>query len=329
MIIDSHAHLTMPSELYQYMGELVASRANPAAPFNGLAKEAIEAVATRLMSVMDGVGTDVQFLSPRPYMMLHSLRPALVGSLWTRAVNDVIHAKCQLFPKRFRGVAGLPQYRSESPQNCIAELERCVRELGFVGCLLNPDPTEGEEQAPPGLGHRFWYPLYEKLVELDVPALIHSSSSCDPRESYTLKFINEESIAVISLLDSTVFQDFPTLKLVISHGGGAIPYQMGRFRAWAVRRRQEEFDEQIRRLYFDTCNYSSEALEFQLRILGVDNCLFGTERPGTGTILCHQTGRDFDDLRPAIESIGWLTAEDKQKIFEGNCRKVYSRAFPS
>jgi len=78
-----------------------------------------------------------------------------------------------------------------------------------------------------------------------------------------------------------VFQDFPTLKLVISHGGGAIPYQMGRFRAWAVRRRQKkEFDEQIRRLYFDTCNYSSEALEFQLRILGVDNCLFGTERPG-------------------------------------------------
>jgi 4-oxalmesaconate hydratase len=329
MIIDSHAHLAMPSELYQYMGELVASRANPAAPFNGLAKEVIEAVAARLIGVMDGVGTDVQFLSPRPYMMLHSLRPALVGSLWTRAVNDVIHAKCQLFPKRFRGVAGLPQYRSETPQNCLAELERCVRELGFVGCLLNPDPTEGEEQAPPGLGDRFWYPLYEKLVELDVPALIHSSSSCDPRESYTLKFINEESIAVISLLDSTVFQDFPTLKLVISHGGGAIPYQMGRFRAWAVRRRQKEFDEQIRRLYFDTCNYSPEALEFQLRILGVDNCLFGTERPGTGTILCHQTGRDFDDLRPAIESIGWLTAEDKQKIFEGNCRKVYSRAFPS
>jgi len=197
------------------------------------------------------------------------------------------------------------------------ELERCVKDLGFVGCLLNPDPTEGEEQAPPGLGDRFWYPLYEKLVELDVPALIHSTSSCDPRESYTLKFINEESIAIVSLLDSAVFDDFPTLKLVVSHGGGAIPYQMGRFRAWAVRRRQRPFDEQIRRLYFDTCNYSAEALDFQLRILGVDNCLFGTERPGTGTILCGHTGRDFDDLKPAIESIAWLTAEDRHKIFEG------------
>src|SRR5712675_3158561 len=131
MIIDSHAHVVMPDELYRYMGELIASRANPAGPYGGVGSEALHAVTRRLISIMDGVGTDVQFLSPRPYMMLHSLRPALVGSLWTRAVNDVIHAKCQLFPKRFRGVAGLPQYRSESPQNCLAELERCVRELGF------------------------------------------------------------------------------------------------------------------------------------------------------------------------------------------------------
>jgi 4-oxalmesaconate hydratase len=327
MIVDSHAHLAMPPELYQYMAELVASRANPSAPFSGVSDETVERTASRLITIMDGVGTDVQFLSPRPYMMMHSIRPARVGTMWTRAVNDVIHAKCRLFPNRFRGVAGLPQYRRDSPKNCIEELERCVRELGFVGCLLNPDPTEGEESPPPGLGDSFWYPLYEKLVELDVPALVHSAGCCDPRESYTLKFINEESIAVISLLESSVFKDFPGLKIVISHGGGAIPYQMGRFRAWAERRGEMSFDEQLRKLYFDTCNYSSESLEFQLRVLGVDNCMFGTERPGTGTIRCATSGRDFDDLKPIIDSIPWLTQADKYKIFEGNCRKVYSRAF--
>lgn len=327
MIIDSHAHVVMTDELYRYMSELVASRANPAAPFSGVKEEALHAVSNRLIAIMDGVGTDVQFLSPRPYMMLHSIKPSKVTALWTRAVNDAIHAQCQLHPDRFRGVAGLPQFRAESPANCLAELERCVKELGFVGCLLNPDPTEGEETAPPGLGDRFWYPLYEKLVELDVPALIHSASCCNPRESYTLKFINEESISIISLLESRVFEDFPTLKIVVAHGGGAIPYQMGRFRAWAERRGGETFDEKVRKLYYDTCNYSPEALEFQFRVLGVDNCLFGTERPGTGTIACRHTGRDYDDLRPAIEAIPWLTAEDKHKIFEGNCRKVYSRAF--
>jgi len=87
MIIDSHAHLAMPPGLYQYMGELVASRASPAAPFNGLPREAIESVTAKLIDVMNGVGTDMQFLSPRPYMMMHSVRPSLVGMLWTRAVT--------------------------------------------------------------------------------------------------------------------------------------------------------------------------------------------------------------------------------------------------
>src|SRR5207253_530212 len=110
-------------------------------------------------------------------------------------------------------------HRLNSPEDCLPELERCVKELGFAGCLLNPDPTEGDGERPPGLGETFWYPVYEKLVEFDIPALIHSASSCDPRESYTLKFINEESIAVISLLESRVFDDFPRLKLVVPHGG--------------------------------------------------------------------------------------------------------------
>jgi 4-oxalmesaconate hydratase len=328
VIVDSHAHVVMTDELYRYMSELVASRANPAGPFSGGSEAATRAVTDRLVEIMDGVGTDIQFLSPRPYMMMHSVKPPKVTEVWTRAVNDAIHAQCMMRPDRFRGVAGLPQYRAESPANCLEELERCINDLGFVGCLLNPDPTEGEEAAPPGLGDRFWYPLYEKLVELDAPALIHSASCCHPRESYTLKFINEESIAIISLLESAVFEDFPTLKLVVAHGGGAIPYQMGRFRAWAERRGGESFDLKVRKLYYDTCNYSPEALEFQFRVLGVDNCLFGTERPGTGTIGCRETGRDFDDLKPVVEAIPWLTDEDRYKIFEGNSRKVFSRAFP-
>ena len=81
MIIDSHAHVVMTDELYRYMSELVASRANPAAPFSGIKEEALHAVSDRLIAIMDGVGTDVQFLSPRPYMMLHSIKPAKVTAL--------------------------------------------------------------------------------------------------------------------------------------------------------------------------------------------------------------------------------------------------------
>lgn len=328
MIIDSHAHVVMPPEVYRYQADLVASRANPTAKYPGLGAEALQKSTDSLIKLMDEVGTDIQFISPRPFAQLHSIKPGVVTQLWTECVNDIIHQQCQLYPERLWGVAGLPQYRDTSPENCIEELERCVKELGFIGCLLNPDPMEGDGAPPPGLGDEFWYPLYEKLVELDVPALIHSASCCHTRESYTLKFINEESIGIVSLLESKVFEDFPKLKIVVSHAGGAIPYHMGRFRAWNVRRKESEtFDQKMRKLYFDTCNYSKESLDFLFRVIGPDNCMFGTERPGTGSVEDPETGRQFDDLKPVIEEIDWLSDEDKTKIFEGTCRKVYTTNF--
>lgn len=329
MIIDSHAHTVFPDGVQGYMADLVASRANPTAgPRKPVTDDALRAVTEKHIENMTKVGTDVQLISPRPFAQLHSLRPAKVTELWTRFNNDLIHRQCAMFPDRLKGVAGLPQFRDTSPANCVEELERCVRELGFVGCLLNPDPTEGESAPPPGLGDRFWYPLYEKLVELDVPALIHSAGSVIPRESYTLKFITEESIAIISLLESQVFEDFPDLKIVVSHGGGAIPYQIGRFRSWSIRRKDKlSFDDKLRKLYFDTCLYSVEALELLFKTVGADNCLFGTERPGTGSAFNPDWGHDFDDLKPVIEALPGLSAADREKIFAGNARRVYRRAF--
>ena len=324
MIIDSHAHVVVPPESYKYMAELVASRANPAAAPK-LTDEAVRTAGQSIVDIMDKVGTDIQFLSPRPYMQMHSVKPAKVTALWTQHMNDLVHRTVQMFPTRFRGVAGLPQYRDESPENCLAELEFRVKEQGFIGCLLNPDPTEGDGAPPPGLGDPFWYPLYEKLCALDIPALVHSAGSCQPRESYTLKFINEESIAIVSLMQSTVFEKFPTLKLILPHGGGAIPYHMGRFRAWSVRKGGAFFDDQLKRLHFDTTTYDQDALELLFKVVGADRVLFATENPGTGSAIDPRTGRAYDDLKPVIEAIPFLTEQDRRNVFECNCTKLYSR----
>ncbi|PZP98141.1 MAG: amidohydrolase [Variovorax paradoxus] len=324
MIIDSHAHVVVPPESYKYMAELVASRANPAAAPK-LTDEAVRTAGQSIVDIMDKVGTDIQFLSPRPYMQMHSVKPAKVTALWTQHMNDLVHRTVQMFPTRFRGVAGLPQYRDESPENCLAELEFRVKEQGFIGCLLNPDPTEGDGAPPPGLGDPFWYPLYEKLCALDIPALIHSAGSCQPRESYTLKFINEESIAIVSLMQSTVFEKFPTLKLIVPHGGGAIPYHMGRFRAWSVRKGGAFFDDQLKRLHFDTTTYDQDALELLFKVVGPERVLFATENPGTGSAIDPRTGRAYDDLKPVIEAIPFLTEQDRRNVFECNCTKLYSR----
>jgi len=330
VVIDIHGHVIAPPELYAYKSNLLASRGAHGKGRLNIADEQVKnavwtggAEPIRHVDCLKAVGTDLQLISPRPYQMMHSEKPERIVRWYTEATNNVIAQVCRIYPTMFRGVAGLPQNAGISPKNCLEELERCVKELGFVGCLLNPDPHEGDG-TPPGLGDESWYPLYEKLVELDVPALVHAASSRSPREPYSLHFINEESTAIFSLLNSRVFADFPALKLVISHGGGAIPYQAGRFRAARGRRGgAETFDDGLRRLYFDTCLYSKEALELLFKVVGPDRCMFGTESPGTGTVKDPQTGRWMDDLKPLIEDIPWLSEADRQKIFEDTARKVF------
>lgn len=325
MIIDIHGHVSLCPEVLAYKAQLSASLGNPDVGPPRLSDERLAEVGRRHLDLLDEVGTDVQLISPRPFHAWHSQRPHKVVVDWTRFVNDVIARTCALFPDRYIGVGGLPQATGEPLDTALAEIQRCVDQYGFVGFLLNPDPSEGGFPHPPGLGDRYWYPLYEKLCELDLPVLVHSASCSSPRESYTLHFINEESIAVVSLLESSVFTDFPDLKIVMAHGGGAIPYQIARFESWRVKNKNpERFQDAMRKLYYDTCVYNPEGLDLLFRIVGPDRCAFGTELPGTGTEVDPLTGRVFDDLRPVIEQqIPWLSAEQKSLILEGVPREIF------
>jgi predicted TIM-barrel fold metal-dependent hydrolase len=133
-------------------------------------------------------------------------------------------------PNKFRAIGGLPQNGGVPVANTFEEIDRCINDLGFVGIMINPDPGEGDGQTP-AMGNEYWYPLYEKMVKMDIPGLVHAASCKNPRESFHGHFITEESIAILSLVDSKVFHDFPKLKLIISHGGGSVPYQVGRWRS--------------------------------------------------------------------------------------------------
>jgi len=82
----------------------------------------------------------------------------------------------------------------------------------------------------------------------------------------------------------------------------------------------------LARLYFDTVLYSGESVEHLLKVIGVDRCIFGTDRPANGDTIDPLTGHAFNDIKWYIENIPWLTEEDRYKIFEGNARKLFSRA---
>jgi OH-DDVA meta-cleavage compound hydrolase len=329
MIIDIHAHVTAPDSLYVYKAGLLSHR-------GGHGRGAVDATDEDIIAALNKpafggsshlaqlkeAGTDMQIISPRPYQMMHSESPRLV-QWYTEETNNIIAREVKLFPKTFRGVCGLPQSPGVSPKECLPYLEKMVKEHGFVGCLLNPDPGECSGHQTPPLGDRFWYPLYEKLCELDIVGHIHSAGCRSERLTYSLHFINEESIAIVSLLNSNVFKDFPKLKIVVSHGGGAIPYQYARFEASAIRRGMERFSDRMRNLYYDTVLYSAEALTLLFKTVGPDRCMFGTERPGVGTVKDPKTGKWLDETRHIIEGFEWLSAADKKMIFEETAKKVF------
>jgi 4-oxalmesaconate hydratase len=332
MVIDVHGHLTAPDSLYAYKANILSHRGS-----HGRGKVEIsddEMIAflnaptfgtgKSHLGLLKEVGTDLQLLSPRPYQMMHAERPTKVSQWFIEECNNLVAQQCRLFPNVFRGVCGLPQAPGVSPKNCVAELERCVREFGFVGCLINPDPSEASNYDTPGMGDEFWYPLYEKLVELDVPGYIHGAGCRSIRHSYSTHFINEETISVISLVGSRVFQDFPKLKIVCSHGGGAVPYHAGRFLAPTLRRGvQSNFMDNLRKLYYDTVLYTPLACELLIKTVGADRCVFGTERPGVGTAKDPKTGKWMDDVKVYIDGFDWLSAPDKKLIFEDNPQKLF------
>jgi 4-oxalmesaconate hydratase len=230
-----------------------------------------------------------------------------------------------LYPDNFAGVCQLPQSPGVAPANCIPELERCVNELGFIGCNLNPDPTGGMWKDPP-LFDRWWYPLYEKMVELDVPAMIHVSGSCNPHFHATgAHYINGDTTAFMQFLTSRIFQDFPTLKFIIPHGGGAAPYHWGRYRGLALDMGLPPLKELLlNNVYFDTCVYHQPGIDLLLNVIPPENILFASETVGAVRSIDPETGFFFDDTRRYIDG-STINAEDKAKIFEGNARKVYSR----
>jgi 4-oxalmesaconate hydratase len=336
MIIDCHGHYTTsPRQHEAWRSEQIAAygegRAAPPRP--AISDDEIRAsIVNGQLKLQQERGTDLTIFSPRAAGMGHHLGDAATSEAWAAACNELIHRVCTLFPRNFIGVCMLPQTAGVSPRNCVAELERCVQEYGFVGCNLNPDPSGGFWKDPP-LGDRYWYPLYEKMVELDVPGMIHSSTCLSSRLNYTLHFINEESIALVSLVNSKVFEHFPKLKIVVAHGGGAIPYHMGRFMAGRYQSRRDMarkavspdqyFENVAKKLFYDTCVYSSEGLELLFKVIGPANCCFGTEAPGAGSSVNPHNGKAMDDLRPIIEGFNFLSDSDKKAVFEGNARKLY------
>jgi 4-oxalmesaconate hydratase len=330
LIIDCHGHYTTaPPGLEAFREAQLARLRNPSlpAPSDPIISddEIRDSIENHQLKLQRERGADVTIFSPRASAMAHHVGDESVSMAWTRVCNDLIKRVVDLYPENFVGVCQLPQSPGVPIANSIGELDRCVRELGFVGCNLNPDPSGGHWTAPP-LTDRHWYPFYEKMVELDVPAMVHVSSSCNPNFHATgAHYINADTTAFMQFIQGDLFKDFPTLRFIIPHGGGAVPYHWGRYRGLAdMLKRPPLAGHVMRNVFFDTCVYHQPGIDLLAKVICVDNILFGSEMVGAVRGIDPETGHYFDDTKRYIDALP-LSGADKRRIFELNARRVFPR----
>ena len=330
LIIDCHGHYTTaPAPMQQFRDAQLAAFQDASLPTPELGaisddqiRESIEKNQLRLIRER---GADMTIFSPRASAMAHHLGDEAISQSWTRACNNMIKRVVDLFPETFVGVCQLPQSPGVPIANSIAELERCVNDLGFIGCNLNPDPSGGHWTSKP-LTDKSWYPFFEKMVELDVPAMIHVSGSCNENFHATgAHYINADTTAFMQFIQGDLFSDFPNLRFIIPHGGGAVPYHWGRYRGLAGMLKRPLLAEHVmKNVFFDTCVYHQPGIDLLFRVIDSDNILFGSEMLGAVRGIDPETGQFFDDTKRYIDALN-LSVEDQQKVFEGNARKVYPR----
>ena len=328
MIIDCHGHYTTAPAAHNQWRESQLEAfhtGRPAPPYPAISDDEIrETIERNQLRLLRERGSDMTIFSPRASAMAHHEGDLQVGIAWAQVCNDLIARVVDLFPATFVGVCQLPQVAGEPLDAAVAELRRCV-DAGFVGLNLNPDPSGGRWSSPP-LTDRYWYPMYEAMTELDAPAMVHVSASCTPVFHATgAHYINADTTAFMQLIQGDLFADFPELRLVVPHGGGAVPYHWGRYRGLADMLGKPPLDTHVmRNVFFDTCVYHQPGINLLLDVIDVDNILFGSEMVGAVRGVDPTTGHYFDDTKRYVDAAD-LTQGQRDLVFSGNTRRVYPR----
>jgi aminocarboxymuconate-semialdehyde decarboxylase len=289
--IDVHAHLMIP-QMYAVTAAhsmFVKSNADPG--MNEEAKKVVRQreafVVERMSDVtdrivrMDAMGVDIQVLSSSLVHQLTYWAEPHESLRLERMLNDRMARIVAANPKRLIGLGGVPL---AAPALAVDELARCMTELGLAGVGIST--TAGDME----LGDVRLRPFWEKAEETGAVVYIHPAGNTGARfeKWYLWNSIGqafEEAMAIASLFYEGVLDAFPRLKICISHGGGYMPYYMGRIArnylekpATRVNMRKSPA-EYLRMLYYDSCVYETEVLEALVRRVGADRVVLGSDYP--------------------------------------------------
>jgi 4-oxalmesaconate hydratase len=287
--------------------------------------EVIDTIENNQLRLLRERGADMTIFSPRASAMEHHVGNEQVSLAWSRACNDLIVRVVSLFPDTFVGVCQLPQSPGVPIQHSVNELRRCVDDLGFIGLNLSPDPSGGRWDSQP-LTDPSWFPIYDAMVELEVPAMIHVSSSCNANFHATgAHYMNADTTAFMQLLQGDLFAAYPELRFVIPHGGGAVPYHWGRYRGLADMLDKPDLSTHLmKNVYFDTCVYHQAGIDLLFEVIDLENIVFGSEMVGAVRGIDRTTGYYFDDTKRYVDALN-LSDEERDMVYSKNARHVYPR----
>lgn len=318
--IDVHSHMLPDSSIQELAGEIVPIGNGSLYNIKVLGKSVAPMpkgffdLEARKRELAD-MGVDGQIISPTHHLFMYSAKVEEAEKS-ARIQNNGIGNVCRQEPDRFFGNATLPMQDSSAS---VKEMERAYSDLGMKGIEI------GTNIAGKNLDDESLYPVYEKAQELDMPIFVHPNDFLGPErlKKYYMGIVvgtlAETTVAVTSMVFGGVFNRFPKLKMIFCHGGGAIPYQVGRLKH-AVSIRDElngsniDVDKALKNVFFDSVVFDAEALKFLVGKTGADNVLLGTDYPfNMGN---WHTAKD-------LEKHSEISASAKEQIFIGNTRKLY------
>ena len=238
-------------------------------------------LAEAKLEAMDRKGIEISVISPGPQVFFYNLKEE-EGMESARLVNDGIAAMVAKNPARLRGMATLPM---QHPEAAVAEMERVAREHGFKGIELATAAPAGELADPR------YRPVLRRAQELKMTIFAHPNTigAGGRLDCYYLTNLIgnplETTIMVANLMFSGALDQLPRLKMLLAHGGGFAPYQVGRFvhghkvRPETRAHSASSAKDMLKRFYFDTLTHDAQALRYLVELVGPERLVLGTDAP--------------------------------------------------
>ena len=272
-------------------------------------------VAQRLED-MDRVGIDVEVVSlstPNVSFTDAQHQPEIA-----RMVNDSYAELIAKHPTRFKGFASIP---IDAPDAALAELHRAIDELKLNGVILLSN-IGGKPLTSPE-----YRPFFAEANRLKLCILLHPMlpANAEPFREYVLGpivgFMFDTTLAVARMCFDGMLREFPDIRWIVAHLGGAVPYLMERMdNGWRdfpeCRAQIDELPSAyLKRLYYDTVNFNPHMLMMVREMIGADRMVMGSDYP-------HLLG-SIDHAVSSIESLN-ITEHEKRRIFEGTALSILS-----